>query len=170
MESNYKIFRLNLFKAKGYEFENAYPNPYFSPEETELYISQNKNLVNKWIIFLDSCLIYTQKCIPALNVETYLTDGVEIITDKEYIGQSIVKLFSLDFFFHNYYNRPIKTQCYFKPQFEEYMFQGKNLYHYFANKYNFFYVAFWISMVYDSIKIFVITQKIRYNLYVKINF
>ena len=126
-----------VFKAKGYKLENAYPNPYFSSEETELYINHNEDLVNKWIIFLDSCLIYAQKCIPQLNVETYLTDGVEIITDREYIGQSVVKLFSLDFFFHNYYNRPINTQCYFKPQFEEYMFQGKNLYYYFANKYNF---------------------------------
>ena len=125
-----------IFKAKGYDLKNAYPNPYFSIEETETYIEQHEKLVKRWIIFLDSCLIYAQKCIPELNDEKFLTEGLEIITDREYIGQSVVNLFSLDFFFHNYYAKPLKTLAYFKPQFEEYMFQGKNLFHYFHNKYN----------------------------------
>jgi hypothetical protein len=53
------------------------------------------------------------------------------------VGYSIVNLFSLDFFFHNYYQKPLGTLYYFKPQFEEYMFLGKNLFYYFATKHNF---------------------------------
>lgn len=126
-----------VFRYKGYDIENAYPNPYFSLSEVDLYIRQNTSTVSRWVTFLDSCTIYAQKCLPELNDEKFLTDGIEIVTNREYVGYSIVNLFSLDFFFHNYYQKPLGTLYYFKPQFEEYMFHGKNLFYYYATKHNF---------------------------------
>ena len=126
-----------VFRHKGYDMEDAYPDPYFTEAEIDLYIENNNEMVTRWVTFLDSCLIYAQKCIPELDVEEYLTAGIDIITDKNYVGYSIVNLFSLDFFFHNYYMKPVETLCYFKPQFEEHMFLGKNLFSYFATKHNF---------------------------------
>ena len=127
---------LVVFKAKGYNIEDAYPHPYFSEQEVNTFLTDYDNIVQKWIKFLDSCTIYAQKCLPELNSREFLTDGVEIISDREYVGYSIVKLFSLSFFFNNYYKKPLGPLAYFELQFEDYMFQGKNLYSYFANKNN----------------------------------
>ena len=127
---------LVVFKAKGYNIEDAYPHPYFSEQEVNTFLTDYDNIVQKWIKFLDSCTIYAQKCLPELNSREFLTDGVEILSDREYVGYSIVKLFSLSFFFNNYYKKSLGPLAYFEIQFEDYMFQGKNLYHYFASKNN----------------------------------
>ena len=127
---------LVIFKAKGYNIEDAYPNPYFSEQEVNKFLIAYDDMIQKWIKFLDSCTIYAQKCIPELNSKEFLVGGIEIISDREYVGYSIVKLFSLSFFFHNYYKKPLGSLAYFEIQFEDYMFQGKNLYHYFASKNN----------------------------------
>ena len=127
---------LVIFKAKGYNIEDAYPNPYFSEQEVNKFLIDYDDMIQKWIKFLDSCTIYAQKCIPELNSKEFLVWGIEIISDREYVGYSIVKLFSLSFFFNNYYKKPLGPLAYFELQFEDYMFQGKNLYHYFASKNN----------------------------------
>ena len=128
---------LVIFKAKGYNIEDAYPNPYFSEQEVNKFLIDYDDMIQKWIKFLDSCTIYAQKCIPELNSKEFLVGGIEIISDREYVGYSIVKLFSLSFFFHNYYKKPLGSLAYFEIQFEDYMFQGKNLYHYFATNHNY---------------------------------
>ena len=126
-----------IFRAKGYDLKDAYPNPYFSEEEADLFIEENNELIQKWITFLDSCTIYAQKSIPELNEMDFLTGGIEIIEDRNYIGHNVVNLFSLDFFFHNYYSKELGTLYYFKYQFDDRMFKGLDLNYYFFTKHNF---------------------------------
>jgi len=126
-----------IFRAKGYDLKDAYPNPYFSEEEADFFIEQNNELIQKWITFLDSCTIYAQKSIPELNEMDFLTGGIETIEDRNYIGHNIVNLFSLDFFFHNYYSKELGTLYYFKYQFDDRIFGGKDLNYYFFTKHNF---------------------------------
>ena len=126
-----------IFRAKGYDLKDAYPNPYFSEEEADFFIEQNNELIQKWITFLDSCTIYAQKSIPELNEMDFLTGGIEIIEDRNYIGHNVVNLFSLDFFFHNYYSKELGTLYYFKYQFDDRIFGGKDLNYYFFTKHNF---------------------------------
>ena len=138
---NLPIFNLAassiVFRKKGFDLKDAYPVPYFTEEEIDRYIDEYGEIVTRWVTFLDSCTIYAQKCVPELNVEEFLTGGIDIITDRNYVGYSIVNLFSLDFFFHNYYKKSLGTLYYFKPYFEENMFLGKSLFAYFATKHNF---------------------------------
>lgn len=126
-----------IFRAKGYDLKDAYPNPYFSEEEADLFIEHNNELIQKWITFLDSCTIYAQKSIPELNEMDFLTGGIETIEDRNYIGHNVVNLFSLDFFFHNYYSKELGTLYYFKYQFDDRMFKGLDLNYYFFTKHNF---------------------------------
>ena len=126
-----------IFRAKGYDLKDAYPNPYFSEEEADLFIEENNELIQKWITFLDSCTIYAQKNIPELNEMDFLTGGIEIIEDRNYVGHNVVNLFSLDFFFHNYYSKELGTLYYFKYQFDDRMFKGLDLNYYFFTKHNF---------------------------------
>ena len=126
-----------IFRAKGYDLKDAYPNPYFSEKEADLFIEQNNEVIQKWITFLDSCTIYAQKSIPELNEMDFLTGGIETIEDRNYIGHNVVNLFSLDFFFHNYYSKELGTLYYFKYQFDDRMFKGLDLNYYFFTKHNF---------------------------------
>ena len=126
-----------IFRAKGYDLKDAYSNPYFSEEEADLFIEQNNEVIQKWITFLDSCTIYAQKNIPELNETDFLTGGIETIEDRNYIGHNVVNLFSLDFFFHNYYSKKLGTLYYFKYQFDDRMFGGVDLNYYFFTKHNF---------------------------------
>jgi hypothetical protein len=126
-----------IFRAKGYDLKKAYPNPYFSEEEADFFIEQNNEVIQKWITFLDSCTIYAQKNIPELNEMDFLTGGIEIIEDRNYVGHNVVNLFSLDFFFHNYYSKELGTLYYFKYQFDDRMFGGVDLNYYFFTKHNF---------------------------------
>jgi hypothetical protein len=126
-----------IFRAKGYDLKDAYPNPYFSEEEADFFIEQNNEVIQKWITFLDSCTIYAQKNIPELNEMDFLTGGIEIIEDRNYVGHNVVNLFSLDFFFHNYYSKELGTLYYFKYQFDDRMFKGLDLNYYFFTKHNF---------------------------------
>ena len=126
-----------IFRAKGYDLKDAYPNPYFSEEEADLFIEENNEVIQKWITFLDSCTIYAQKSIPELNEMDFLTGGIETIEDRNYIGHNVVNLFSLDFFFHNYYSKELGTLYYFKYQFDDRMFKGLDLNYYFFTKHNF---------------------------------
>ena len=70
---------LVIFKAKGYNIEDAYPNPYFSEQEVNKFLIDYDDMIQKWIKFLDSCTIYAQKCIPELNSKEFLVGGIEII-------------------------------------------------------------------------------------------
>ena len=126
-----------IFRAKGYDLKDAYSNPYFSEEEADFFIEQNNEVIQKWITFLDSCTIYAQKNIPELNEMDFLTGGIEIIEDRNYVGHNVVNLFSLDFFFHNYYSKELGTLYYFKYQFDDRMFGGVDLNYYFFTKHNF---------------------------------
>ena len=126
-----------VMRRKGYDLTETYPNAFLTEIEVDNFIEDQYDMVDKWVVFLDSCLIYAQKCIHEMDVAEYLTADIPIIHNKNYVGQSIVELFSLDFFFHNYYQKPLGDLAYFKHQFEDYMFQGKNLYHYFATQHNF---------------------------------
>lgn len=121
-----------ILTYKGVDTKDMFTNPVFSSEEKSEFISQHTDLIKKWDQFLYSTLIFLVKSFPDLNevlkVETQVTE----IDDPNFIGLNVVNLFGIpnfcDFFFATQAQEEL---CYFKPQFEEYMFKGKNFFHYF---------------------------------------
>jgi len=114
------------------DFYDVIGNPVLNKDEIIEFIEENKLLVNQWRVVMDSMIIYT------LSINTKYReafgdpkDQFHQIDDDKAIGNNFVNLFSLPFFLECYYS-VLGEEChYFTKQFEDYMFEGKNLYYWF---------------------------------------
>jgi hypothetical protein len=108
-------------------------NPLLSTEECQEFIEQNLELIKRWNTFIESCLVFLLVSYKDLNEAFKFSEQFEKIEDPQYVGTNVVQLFSAPAFMEHFYSRPAMSQpYYFKAQFEEYMFKGKNLFDYFA--------------------------------------
>jgi hypothetical protein len=110
-----------------------------SPEHQRTFIEQNLELMEKAVRFFDSLPYYAITTSAAHKEE--FGEGPEanvtLIDDPFYVGQNVVDLFYLNSFFEFYFSEAPKfPPMFFKRQFQEQMFRGKNLYHYFMNPNN----------------------------------
>ncbi|MFN3453362.1 MAG: hypothetical protein ACK41T_00280 [Pseudobdellovibrio sp.] len=121
------ILTYKLVKTEG-----LFVNSSFTEEEKVEFIQSNLDLLRKWDQFLYSCLIYLMKIHPDLNEKLQADSGFDVITDPHWLGLNVINLFGITGFTELYYSStPWEPLKYFKPQFEEYMYKGKNLFYYF---------------------------------------
>ncbi len=106
-------------------------------EECDLYIKANEELVEKWKVFLASTMLYMLTTVAAVEEDYNFKGQYQIIEDSGFIGLNVVQMFSLPHFMDVFYAQKIDVApCYFKNQFEEYMFKGSNLFNYYFCKEN----------------------------------
>ena len=118
-----------LLEKRGLNSFNYLDKLYFSKEEMKKFIENNLELVNKWEQFVESTTIYAQSTIEPLLDRLNLEEIYPICDDQQFIGANVVNLFSIGGFYELFLSRPFAHQLtYFKPQFQEYMFRGKNFY------------------------------------------
>jgi hypothetical protein len=121
-----------LLEMKGYDSMDVLRHPVLTREECAEFSSQNAELLKKWDTFISSSFLYLLTAIPELEDKYSFKSLFPVIEDPHFIGSNIVHIYSvpsfLELFFAKQATSPI---CYFKHQFEEYMFRGKNLFHYF---------------------------------------
>lgn len=128
-----------LLTFKKVDCTEFYLEPIFTPEEKSQFIEKHQELIAKWDTFISSCLVFLIKCFKDLNGLLKTEEVFEIINDPAYIGLNVVKLFDIPHFLEFYYSAPLTSNIYyFKPQFEEYMFKGQNLFSYFNTQENTF--------------------------------
>lgn len=126
-----------ILENKGFDLSPLIQNPVFTREEATKFIELNKEMVNRWCTFLSSSIMYYVSSIPVLAEEMKIKDSFPMIDDPHYVGCNIVQMFSVPGFTEFFFAFPHEPQIYyFKQQFEEYMFKGKNLFHYFAHEEN----------------------------------
>lgn len=126
-----------ILENKGFDFYQYIANPVFTREEAVKFIEANKDLVQRWCTFLSSSIMYYVSSIPALAEELKIKDTHQVIDDPHYVGCNVVQMYSVPGFSEFFFAFPHEPQMYyFKQQFEEYMFKGKNLFHYFAHEEN----------------------------------
>jgi len=108
-------------------------------EECEEFIEKNKDVLAKWIYFLDSTMLFLLKSFEDLDEKIKVKENFTHIDDTDYIGLNIVNLLSIPGFLEYYFsaNREI-SMAYFVQQFETHMFKGKSLYQYYFNDFNIF--------------------------------
>jgi hypothetical protein len=113
--------------------DNYIINPCFSQDETERFIRENQKIVDRWENFIESTTIFAQSTIEPLVDKLDLENTIEQIDDPSFVGSNVVNMFSISGFYELFlttkFNHPLR---YFKPQFQEYMFRGKNLYSYYS--------------------------------------
>lgn len=105
-------------------------------ETAQSFIDANKQLVERWSDVLNSMFLYSILCYGnKIDRETAQKD-LDVITDKNYIGLNFVNLFKYPEFYCYFIVKEIKPVTYFKPYFEDLMFDGNNLYYYFNTETN----------------------------------
>lgn len=129
---------LTAFKGLDDYFINV-ENPILDAPEIMEFIEQNNLLVNKWVLFMDSTILF---CLsvnikyqqvfghPALRHRTY--------NDVRFVGSNIVQLFEVPRFMEIYFSAPIGEVCWFTKQFDvdEYIYGGNNLFSYYLSDQN----------------------------------
>jgi hypothetical protein len=137
-KNNLKVdsLRLNaamvLLEFRGIDTKEIVLNPIFSNEELKQFIELEKEVISKWENFVESTTIFAQLSSPELSKQIDIKSQVPSIEDSQYIGANIVNLFSIPSFVELFFFAPIRTELTdFKHQFEDYMFKGKSLYHYY---------------------------------------
>lgn len=122
-----------ILRSINIELDNF--NPDISDEDIAKFISENSDLIDKYKIFLNSLVLYAYSTFKK-NCDKPTFDGIECVDDINYIGVNIVNLFKYEELYFYYLNPNITTVKNFKRQFNDYMFNGLNLYHYFFNDNN----------------------------------
>lgn len=121
----------------GLDTSQLFHNAPLNSEEKLEFINQNLELIKRWDQFLSSCFVYLLNCFPLLKKETQADTAFDVIDDPSFVGLNVVNMFGIPDFMDFYFSLPPREKmCYFKPQFEEYMFRGQNLYFYFQSETN----------------------------------
>lgn len=119
--------------------DNLIQNQMLTPEERNEFISTNLELFQKWDQFISSSFVYLISIFPELAEAVKIKDQYPEINDPTFIGLNIVNMYDIPGFLEHFLTKPLHPELkYFKPQFEEYMFKGKNFYHYFRSDCNTF--------------------------------
>lgn len=127
-----------LVRSKGSAgLTNIYEEHFLTAEQIDQFIQENKLLVGKWRVLMDSMVIYAM-AINVAYVETFghPRDTYECIDDATVVGKNFVWLFEDVDFVEQFYMIPGVEFYYFVKQFDDYMFAGKNLFAYFITEAN----------------------------------
>jgi len=117
------------YKLKDFEAD-------ITEEECEKFIKDNEELVSKLQTFLDSLVIYGISTYVQEDKKKDFMKDIKIIDDAEYIGLNVVNLLKYQELSFYYVFRDIGEQYNFVKQFNDYIFDGKNLFYYFNNDNN----------------------------------
>jgi hypothetical protein len=131
-----ETLRLNianiLLRFREVDTAEVFTNLVFNEQEVQIFIKNNLELLTKWNHFLESTILFAFSTIPELKAEFDFSDGIDQCEDNAYVGTNVVNLFSIPGFMMLFFSKPISGPLtYFKPQFEEYMFRGNNLFSYY---------------------------------------
>ena len=109
----------------------------------EDFIAENLDIVERWCTMLDSSSVFNMSCLGIPEFDEFIEQTFEEIDDPDYVGINYVNVYKLQWI--GYYigsiGTPEQTKAYyFKNQFNEYRFKGKNMFHYFNTDAN------WLSI------------------------
>ena len=135
-QSSSDVLRLTvadiILTHKGIDTSLWLQNKVLKTDEIREFIGLNLELVKKWDTFLSSMMIFMLKSFPDLEKNLKISEAFPHLKDPNYIGGNVVQLFSIPGFLELFFSVPYAGELYyFDAQFEELMFKGKNLFHYF---------------------------------------
>ena len=110
-----------------------------TPEECNTFIEKNKLEIERWLIFLDSTMVFLIYSYKDLNEKIKVEETFPIIDDENFVGLNVINLLKIPAFLELYFaaEKPVALY-YFKRHFEIYMFKGKSFFEYYNNEYNAF--------------------------------
>ena len=132
-----------ILEAAGVECANRIVNPIWDIEKRKELISKFKPQIDRWITFLSSTSLYMLTSCKELEAEYNFKSHYRSLEDIDFVGYNVVNMFSVPTFTEFLYSVPCKSEIlYFKHQFEDYMFKGNNVFHYFSTPENTMHIIF----------------------------
>lgn len=107
-------------------------------EKCNVFISNNLEIVQKWINVLDSLVLYNIFIIQGEEYKEYqeYVKSFPKGDDEKISGINFVNLLKHEIFYHYYDNMNLSHLKYYEKYFNDYIFKGKNLFGYWAVKQN----------------------------------
>jgi hypothetical protein len=105
------------------------------PISDKQFIEENKEILNKWILKLESLTVYNMYIIKDNPFQEFI-NGFQVDETKEMVGINFISLLK-NKELYSFYRDIEKDNLKFYPYyFNEYVFKGKNLFSYWANENN----------------------------------
>lgn len=150
-----------LLENRGIDTSEMIEKPLLNKEEVKAFISANKEIVERWEKFVESTIIFAMFTAKDLDTEVKIKDQVPVIDDPNFIGSNVVNLFSIPSFTEQFFTKPIKHELsFFRPQFEDDMYKGRNLYSFFFCEENEIYNLF-SAQIYGGITADMLTDAVK---------
>lgn len=108
-------------------------------EECNAFIEKNRLAIEKWLVFLDSTMVFLIYSYKDLNEKIKVQENFPTIDDENFVGLNVINLLKIPAFLELYFaaEKPVALY-YFKQHFETYMFKGKSFFEYYNNESNAF--------------------------------
>lgn len=130
-----------LLIARGLSYDDVpYMKGVIPLEFVQKFIEDNKQLVDNWLHFLDSSVVYAVYAIKVLNDRFKPEEIYPKIDDKEFIGHNLVNMYGVPDFMALYFSLQgdaVYRESFFEQQYNSYMFGNKRLAAYFDHPNNF---------------------------------
>ena len=123
-----------------HQFKTVNKNSYDS--EASKFISENLEIVQKWVKKLDSLSLYNLHIVGENAFKEYVEQHPKDDTD-ELEGINFISILNNTRFFEYYGKVDDKNLTYYTKYFNDYMFRGKNLFEYWANENNPLFLLTW---------------------------
>jgi len=123
-----------------HQFKTVNKNSYDS--EASKFISENLEIVQKWVKKLDSLSLYNLHIVGENAFKEYVEGHPQDDTD-ELEGINFISILNNTRFFEYYGKVDDKNLTYYTKYFNDYMFRGKNPFEYWANENNPLFLLTW---------------------------
>ncbi len=121
-----------LLQYREISTEGVFENLAFDQEERDRFIRKHIALLSRWESFIESTIVFAAYCVQEFDLFSEIKDQIEEVDDAHFVGRNVVGLFSIPSFMELFFTPGIRHPLkFFKPQFKEYMFKGKNLFEYY---------------------------------------
>lgn len=110
---------------------------HLTPEECNEFIEKNRSTIERWLVFLDSTMVFLIYSYKDLNEKIKAEESFPVIDDENFVGLNVINLLKVPAFLELYFaaDKPVAL-FYFKQHFETYMFKGKAFFEYYNNTSN----------------------------------
>ncbi len=121
-----------LLESRGISTAGIVDAPVLSPEECRAFAAAHSELIRKYVDFIAATPLFMLTSIPHLEERFRFKEKFPVVDDAYWIGSNVCQLYSVPSFVELFLSKPAGVELrYYRAQFEELMFKGKNLLHYF---------------------------------------
>lgn len=126
-----------ILDYRGLKTSEVFTDPALKDDEVSKFINAHEDVLKRWEHFFESTIVFALYSMKELDSENDIKSQVPHIDDSNYVGLNVVNLMQIPVFMEMFFIPGIKSELsFFVRQFDEYMFKGANLFHYYHTENN----------------------------------